>query len=228
VNPSPSQCHLSSSNCPRSPSQTCLSFSVNSQFILGPLPDRPTFFPSAPLVPLSPFPVSLSATPALSLTVPPHLILVRSHSIPVPPSLSISLWPSCSQPSPGCLLFSVMDFYPAKVQLRWFYGQQELSGHVAATDLVPNGDWTQQLLVLLETPPSAGLEVCNEVGCALKITGRVLLSPGGAGKGLGDGMGVLGSWRATGRGLWDPERDRRGFGGSCGTWEEIERSFWRA
>ncbi|NXC92469.1 HB2A protein, partial [Cercotrichas coryphoeus] len=57
------------------------------------------------------------------------------------PSVSISLWPSSSQPSPGCLLCSVMDFYPAESQLRWFQGQQELSGHVVATDLVPSGDW---------------------------------------------------------------------------------------
>uniref|UniRef100_A0A803W3C7 MHC class II beta chain N-terminal domain-containing protein n=1 Tax=Ficedula albicollis TaxID=59894 RepID=A0A803W3C7_FICAL len=34
-------------------------------------------------------------------------------------------------------------------------GQQELLGYVVATDLVPNGGWTQQLLVLLET-------LCNE------------------------------------------------------------------
>ncbi|NXJ20147.1 HB2J protein, partial [Dicrurus megarhynchus] len=35
-----------------------------------------------------------------------------------PPSMSISLLPSSSQPSPGCLLCSVMDFYPVRVQLR--------------------------------------------------------------------------------------------------------------
>uniref|UniRef100_A0A8D2QQE9 Immunoglobulin C1-set domain-containing protein n=1 Tax=Zosterops lateralis melanops TaxID=1220523 RepID=A0A8D2QQE9_ZOSLA len=37
------------------------------------------------------------------------------------------------------------------IQLRWFQGQQELSEHMVATDVVPNGDWTHQLLVLLET-----------------------------------------------------------------------------
>ncbi|NXF28429.1 DQB1 protein, partial [Rhodinocichla rosea] len=69
----------------------------------------------------------------------------------VPPSVSISLVPpSSSQPGPGRLLCSVMDFYPAAIQVRWFQGQQELSEHVVATDVVPNGDWTYQLLVLLE------------------------------------------------------------------------------
>ncbi|XP_077646968.1 class II histocompatibility antigen, B-L beta chain-like [Lonchura striata] len=73
----------------------------------------------------------------------------------VTPTLSISLLPSSSQPSPGHLLCSLVDFYPAHTQLRWFQGQQELS--VVATDMVPNGDWTQQLLVLLETSTRAGL-----------------------------------------------------------------------
>ncbi|XP_058678633.1 class II histocompatibility antigen, B-L beta chain-like [Ammospiza caudacuta] len=72
----------------------------------------------------------------------------------VPPSVSISLVPpSSSLPGSGHLLCSVMDFYPAAIQVRWFQGQQELSEHVVATDVVPNGDWTYQLL---ETPPRRG------------------------------------------------------------------------
>ncbi|XP_064557283.1 class II histocompatibility antigen, B-L beta chain-like [Zonotrichia leucophrys gambelii] len=82
----------------------------------------------------------------------------------VPPSVSISLVPpSSSQPGPGRLLCSVMDFYPAEIQVRWFQGEQELSEHVVATDVVPNGDWTYQLLVLLETPPRRGLSYSCQV-----------------------------------------------------------------
>ncbi|XP_074386168.1 class II histocompatibility antigen, B-L beta chain-like [Zonotrichia albicollis] len=82
----------------------------------------------------------------------------------VPPSVSISLVPpSSSQPGPGRLLCSVMDFYPAAIQVRWFQGQQELSEHVVATDVVPNGDWTYQLLVLLEIPPQRGLSYSCQV-----------------------------------------------------------------
>ncbi|XP_074385880.1 DLA class II histocompatibility antigen, DR-1 beta chain-like [Zonotrichia albicollis] len=82
----------------------------------------------------------------------------------VPPSVSISLVPpSSSQPGPGRLLCSVMDFYPAAIQVRWFQGQQELSEHVVATDVVPNGDWTYQLLVLLEIPPRRGLSYSCQV-----------------------------------------------------------------
>ncbi|XP_039552091.1 class II histocompatibility antigen, B-L beta chain-like, partial [Passer montanus] len=81
----------------------------------------------------------------------------------VPPNVSISLVPSSSQPGPGRLLCSVMDFYPAAIQVRWFQGQQELSEHVVATDVVPNGDWSYQLLVLLETPPRRGLSYSCQV-----------------------------------------------------------------
>ncbi|NXG24884.1 HB2A protein, partial [Grallaria varia] len=68
------------------------------------------------------------------------------------PSVSISLVPWRSQPGPGRLLCSVMDFYPAELQVRWFQGDQELSEHVVATNVVPNWDWTYQLLVMLEMP----------------------------------------------------------------------------
>ncbi|NXQ36010.1 HB2L protein, partial [Alaudala cheleensis] len=81
----------------------------------------------------------------------------------VPPSVSISLVPSSSQPGSSHLLCSVMDFYPAEIQVRWFQGQQELSGHVVATDVVPNGDWTYQLLVLLETPAQGGVSYTCQV-----------------------------------------------------------------
>ncbi|XP_005533649.1 PREDICTED: class II histocompatibility antigen, B-L beta chain-like [Pseudopodoces humilis] len=81
----------------------------------------------------------------------------------VPPSVSISLVPSSSHPGTSHLLCSVMDFYPAKIQVRWFQGQQELSGHVMATDVVPNGDWTYQLLVLLETAPQRGVSYSCQV-----------------------------------------------------------------
>ncbi|NXY38500.1 DPB1 protein, partial [Pomatorhinus ruficollis] len=47
-----------------------------------------------------------------------------------------------------------VDFLPGQIQLRWFQGQQELSGHVVATAMFLKGDWTHQLLVLLEMPPS--------------------------------------------------------------------------
>ncbi|XP_051630639.1 class II histocompatibility antigen, B-L beta chain-like [Manacus candei] len=81
----------------------------------------------------------------------------------VPPSVSISLVPSSSQPGPGRLLCSGMDFYPAPVQVRWFQDGQELPEHVVATDVVPNGDWSYQVLVLLEIPPRHGVTYSCQV-----------------------------------------------------------------
>ncbi|NXM65054.1 DQB2 protein, partial [Illadopsis cleaveri] len=59
-------------------------------------------------------------------------------------SISISLGPLTSQAVPGHLLCSMMDFSPVPIQVRWFQGQQELSGHLVATAVVPNRDWTLQ------------------------------------------------------------------------------------
>ncbi|XP_064495289.1 class II histocompatibility antigen, B-L beta chain-like [Pseudopipra pipra] len=81
----------------------------------------------------------------------------------VPPSVSISLVPSSSQPGPGRLLCSLMDFYTAPVQVRWFQDGQELPEHVVATDVVPNGDWTYQVLVMLEIPPRRGVTYSCQV-----------------------------------------------------------------
>ncbi|NWT05908.1 HB2A protein, partial [Mionectes macconnelli] len=64
------------------------------------------------------------------------------------PSVSISLVLSSYQP----LLCSVMDFYPVPVQVRWFQDGQELLEHVVATTVVPNGDWTYQVLGMLGIP----------------------------------------------------------------------------
>ncbi|NXC33547.1 HB2L protein, partial [Campylorhamphus procurvoides] len=79
------------------------------------------------------------------------------------PSVSISLVPSSSQPGPGRLLCSVLDFYPAEVQVRWLQGGQEVAEHVVATDVVPNGDWSYQVLVMLETPPLGGVTYTCQV-----------------------------------------------------------------
>ncbi|XP_064496467.1 class II histocompatibility antigen, B-L beta chain-like [Pseudopipra pipra] len=86
-------------------------------------------------------------------------ILERRVSVGV----SISLVLSSSQPGPGRLLCSGMDFYPAPVQVRWFQGGQELPEHVVATDVVPNGDWSYQVLVMLEIPPRRGVTYSCQV-----------------------------------------------------------------
>uniref|UniRef100_A0A674HCD5 Ig-like domain-containing protein n=1 Tax=Taeniopygia guttata TaxID=59729 RepID=A0A674HCD5_TAEGU len=125
----------------------------------------------------------------------------------VPPSVSISLVPSSSQPGPGRLLCSVLDFYPAPIQVRWFQGQQELSEHVVATEVVPNGDWSYQLLVLcqvehgsLEHPLSQSWEMPPDAARSKMLTGI--------------GGFVLGSlFLALGLGFYLRKKVRGGAGG---------------
>uniref|UniRef100_A0A674GM63 Ig-like domain-containing protein n=1 Tax=Taeniopygia guttata TaxID=59729 RepID=A0A674GM63_TAEGU len=142
--------------------------------------------------------------------------------------VSISLVPSSSQPGPGRLLCSLVDFYPAHAQLRWFQGQQELS--VAATDVVPNGDWTHQLLVLLETPAR------GELTSTCQVEHVSLEHPLSRNWGRGKEFGVLGeplggagtNWEgvgeslvSTGRGGWGFGRAKKGFGRYWGGWDGV-------
>uniref|UniRef100_H1A5A1 Ig-like domain-containing protein n=1 Tax=Taeniopygia guttata TaxID=59729 RepID=H1A5A1_TAEGU len=93
-------------------------------------------------------------------------------------------------PGPGRLLCSLVDFYPAHARLRWFQGQQELS--VAATDVVPSGDWTHQLLVLLETPTR------GELTSTCQVEHVSLEHPLSRNWGRGKEFGVLGEGRLEG------------------------------
>ncbi|NWI93597.1 HB2L protein, partial [Pitta sordida] len=79
------------------------------------------------------------------------------------PSVSILLVASRPQPGPGRLLCSVIDFYPKDVQVRWFQDGKEILEHVVSTDVLPNGDWTYQLLVILEIHPQRGVTYTCQV-----------------------------------------------------------------
>lgn len=54
------------------------------------------------------------------------------------------------------LVCSVMDFYPGQVKVRWFRNNQEETAGVVSTPLIRNGDWTFQILVMLEMTPQRG------------------------------------------------------------------------
>ncbi|XP_071312305.1 class II histocompatibility antigen, B-L beta chain-like [Agelaius tricolor] len=149
----------------------------------------------------------------------------------VPPNVSISLVPpSSSQPGPGRLLCSVMDFYPAAIQVRWFQGQQELSEHVVATDVVPNGDWTYQLLVLLETPPRRGLTYScqvEHVSLEQPLSRHWEMPPDAARSKMLTGIGgfVLGFvFLALGLGFYVCKKVRAGAGGGVPAVAERVRS----
>ncbi|XP_046283545.1 H-2 class II histocompatibility antigen, E-S beta chain [Marmota monax] len=54
------------------------------------------------------------------------------------------------------LVCHVTDFYPGNIKVRWFLNGQEETAGVVATELIRNGDWTFQILVMLETVPQSG------------------------------------------------------------------------
>lgn len=54
------------------------------------------------------------------------------------------------------LVCHVTDFYPGVIQVRWFQNNQEETAGVVSTSLIRNGDWTFQILVMLEITPQQG------------------------------------------------------------------------
>ncbi|XP_055982885.1 HLA class II histocompatibility antigen, DQ beta 2 chain-like isoform X7 [Sorex fumeus] len=54
------------------------------------------------------------------------------------------------------LVCLVTDFYPDQVNVRWFRNEQEETAGVVSTPLIRNGDWSFQIIVMLEMTPQRG------------------------------------------------------------------------
>ncbi|XP_053903061.1 antigen-presenting glycoprotein CD1d-like [Malaclemys terrapin pileata] len=63
---------------------------------------------------------------------------------------------SGSQPHPHLLVCSVTGFYPGGIDIKWLKNGQEQTAGVVSTELLQNGDWTFQILVMLEMSPRRG------------------------------------------------------------------------
>ncbi|XP_009287531.2 PREDICTED: class II histocompatibility antigen, B-L beta chain-like, partial [Aptenodytes forsteri] len=63
---------------------------------------------------------------------------------------------SSSLPRTDRLVCYVTGFYPAEIEVKWFKNGQEETERVVSTDVMQNGDWTYQVLVMLETTPQRG------------------------------------------------------------------------
>ena len=90
---------------------------------------------------------------------------VRSHIslclfLPVSPSVepTVTISPSRTEAlnHHNLLVCSVTDFYPGQIKVRWFRNDWEETAGVVSTPLIRNGDWTFQILVMLEMTPQRG------------------------------------------------------------------------
>ncbi|OBS77647.1 hypothetical protein A6R68_19964 [Neotoma lepida] len=72
------------------------------------------------------------------------------------PKVTVSLSRTEALNHHNLLVCSVTDFYPAQIKVRWFRNGQEETAGVVSTKLIQNGDWTFQVLVMLEMTPQRG------------------------------------------------------------------------
>ncbi|XP_010619883.1 HLA class II histocompatibility antigen, DQ beta 2 chain [Fukomys damarensis] len=75
---------------------------------------------------------------------------------PVEPMVSISLSKTEALNHHNLLVCSAWDFYPQQIKVQWFRNGQEETSGVVSTPVIRNGDWTFQILVMLEMTPRRG------------------------------------------------------------------------
>uniref|UniRef100_A0A8C3H5J8 Ig-like domain-containing protein n=1 Tax=Chrysemys picta bellii TaxID=8478 RepID=A0A8C3H5J8_CHRPI len=75
---------------------------------------------------------------------------------PVQPKVKVSPTKSGSEPHSHLLVCSVTGFYPGGIEIKWLKNRQEQTAGVVSTELLQNGDWTFQILVMLEMSPRRG------------------------------------------------------------------------
>nr|XP_012317151.1 HLA class II histocompatibility antigen, DP beta 1 chain-like isoform X2 [Aotus nancymaae] len=74
----------------------------------------------------------------------------------VQPKVNVSPSKKGSLQHHNLLVCHVTDFYPGSIQVRWFLNGQEETAGIVSTNLIRNGDWTFQILVMLEMTPQQG------------------------------------------------------------------------
>ncbi|XP_048785992.1 class II histocompatibility antigen, B-L beta chain-like [Lagopus muta] len=74
----------------------------------------------------------------------------------VEPKVRVSALQSGSLPETDRLACYVTGFYPPEIEVKWLVNGREETERVVSTDVMQNGDWTYQVLVVLETVPRSG------------------------------------------------------------------------
>ncbi|EPQ04568.1 Rano class II histocompatibility antigen, B-1 beta chain [Myotis brandtii] len=83
-------------------------------------------------------------------------LVIRHRKQKVEPTVTISPAKTEALTHHNMLVCSVTDFYPAHIKVRWFRNDQEETAGVVSTPVIRNGDWTYQILVMLEMTPQRG------------------------------------------------------------------------
>lgn len=79
-----------------------------------------------------------------------HCVFSRLLLPSVQPTVTISPSKAEALNHHNLLVCAVTDFYPSQVKVQWFRNGQEETAGVVSTPLIRNGDWTYQVLVMLE------------------------------------------------------------------------------
>uniref|UniRef100_A0A2K5R3R3 Ig-like domain-containing protein n=1 Tax=Cebus imitator TaxID=2715852 RepID=A0A2K5R3R3_CEBIM len=101
-----------------------------------------------------------AAAVTLMLVMLNMLCGLTSHSCVFPSTISPSRREALNHHN--LLVCSVTDFYPGQIKVRWFRNDQEQTAGIVSTPLIRNGDWTFQILVMLEMTPQHGdVYICH-------------------------------------------------------------------
>ncbi|KAM6185077.1 HLA class II histocompatibility antigen, DP beta 1 chain [Rhynchocyon petersi] len=74
----------------------------------------------------------------------------------VQPKVNVSPSKKGSLQHHSLLVCHVTDFYPGTIEVQWFRNGQEETEGIVSTNLIRNGDWTFQIMVMLESTPKQG------------------------------------------------------------------------
>lgn len=72
------------------------------------------------------------------------------------------------------LVCNVYGFYPSEIEVKWYRNNVEESAQVQSTEIFQDGDWTFQILVMLETEIEKGdTFTCEVLHSSLETPARV-------------------------------------------------------
>ncbi|KAM3911175.1 rano class II histocompatibility antigen, A beta chain-like [Leptodactylus fuscus] len=101
--------------------------------------------------------------------------LVRGIGRRVTPEVYVSLMPHDDPRSvQHMLVCNVYGFYPSEIEVKWYRNGREETEQIQSSELFHNGDWTYQILVMLETEMEKGdTFTCEVHHSSLKTPQRV-------------------------------------------------------